>query len=66
MQGGSEPVPCFGDMAGWAAEGNFRVLWCPTGGGPGVPALMGVIVSVLQLTAGTGRTGNQLSTMDTP
>lgn len=66
MQGGNEPVPCSGDTAGWAAGGNFRVLWSPTGGGPGVPALMGVIVSVLQLTAGTGRTGNQLSTMDTP
>lgn len=40
VQGGNEPGPCSGDMAGWAAEGNFRVLLSPTEGGPGVPALM--------------------------
>lgn len=63
---GLELCPALGTQLGWAAEGNFGVFWCPTEGGPRVSALMGVVVSVLQLTAGTGQTGNQLSTMDTP
>lgn len=45
---------------------EFQGLMFPPDGGPGVPGLMGVVVCVLQLTAGTGRTVNQLSTMDTP
>ena len=32
---------------------------------PDVTCLMGVVVSILQSTAGMGRTVNQLSTMDT-
>lgn len=29
MKGGNEPVPGFGDTAGWAAEGYFRVSCSP-------------------------------------
>lgn len=66
MKGGNEPIPCFvGYMLAGLLKGITGSPSFPRMVAPDVTCLMGVIVSILQLTAGMGRTVNQLSTMDT-